>query len=148
MKNTFVAERRIEINANPERVWKVLTDPDYISQWDDVPPGFTGQLGLNSQMVWEFEDGHKTILTITAIEPNVYLKMNLFVTRWPRPAETYDIAYIYKLEGHDGQTTLQISVGDFQDLGEKASDYLSASEEFVETGGDKIKALAENNTVV
>lgn len=144
MQNSFIAERTLTINAKAEKVWIVLTNTEYISQWDDVPEGFPeAQISLNSQLVWDFEDGHKTILKITAFEPETYLKMNLYVTRWPNPADFYDIAYTYKIEEGGRQTKLTISVGDFESLGDKAKNYLEASEEFVSDGGDKIKALAE-----
>jgi hypothetical protein len=34
-------------------------------------------------------------------------------------------------------------VGDFEALGEKAADYTEASNEFLQSAGDKIKELAE-----
>lgn len=40
MKNSLIAERSLTINATPAKVWQVLTDPEYIRHWDDVPPGF------------------------------------------------------------------------------------------------------------
>lgn len=144
MKTPLIAERSLTINAAPAKVWQVLTDPEYIRHWDDVPPSFgDNRLSLNSTLQWEFEDGHRTILTVTAFEPEQRLKMNLYVTRWPNPAENYNIAYIYTLKKQKGHTLLTITVGDFEDLNEMAESYLDASDEFVQDGGDKIKALAE-----
>jgi uncharacterized protein YndB with AHSA1/START domain len=137
-------ERDIIIDAPVEKIWQVLIDPVYISQWDDVPGSFTdSRLSLGSKLVWELEDGHQSSVTVTVFEPQSELKTNLYVTRWPSPPSAYDIAYHYRIINRQNQTVLKISVGDFEALGEKAADYTEASNEFLQSAGDKIKELAE-----
>lgn len=144
MNNPHTVEREIIINAPVEKIWQVLTHTAYIRQWDDVPESFTEtQLSPGSKLQWDLGDGHQSSITVSAFEPQEYLKTSLYVTRWPSPPSAYDIAYDYRIIQRGSDTVLKIRVGDFGALGEKASNYVEASEVFVKDGGDKIKALAE-----
>lgn len=43
----------IEILASRHAVWEVLTDPDFIRLWDDVPESYAGgRLRLGSILEW------------------------------------------------------------------------------------------------
>ena len=137
-------ERDIEIDAPVEKIWQVLTDAAFISLWDDVPGSFTdSKLSLGSKLVWDLEDGHQSSITVTIFEPESELKTTLYVTRWPSPPSAYDIAYHYLIINRQNKTVLKIMVGDFEALGDKAPNYVEASEEFLQTAGDKIRELAE-----
>ena len=144
MNNSHIAEREIIINAPVEKIWQVLTDTAYIKQWDDVPESFReDHLSPGSKLQWDLGDGHQSSITVTAFEPQEYLKTSLYVTRWPSPPSAYDIAYHYRIVKRGSDILLKITVGDFEALGENAANYVEASEVFVKDGGDKIKALAE-----
>lgn len=145
MNNSHTVEREIIIDAPAGTIWQVLTDTSFIRQWDDVPESF-GEAALSpgSKLQWDLGDGHQSSVTVTAFEPQEYLKTSLYVTRWPSPPSAYDIAYHYRIIQRGGETLLKITVGDFGALGEHAANYVEASEVFVKDGGDKIKALAEN----
>ena len=137
-------ERDIPIDAPVEKIWQVLTDAAYINLWDDVPGSFTdSKLSLGSKLVWDLEDGHQSSITVTVFEPESELRTDLYVTRWPSPPSAYDIAYHYRIINRQNQTVLKITVGDFEALGDKAPNYVEASEEFLQAAGDKIKELAE-----
>lgn len=138
-----LVKKSIEINAPAETVWQVLINAEMIRQWDDLPEDFSErQIKLHSEIVWKMEE-RTTKLTITAFDPRRYLRMNLFVSTWPSPETSYDIAYSYTLTERDKITTLHIEVGDFTPLGDKKKDYYDASVEFAETASLKIKSLAE-----
>ncbi|MGN6418500.1 MAG: SRPBCC domain-containing protein [Pseudobacter sp.] len=145
MTNSYTVEREIIIDAPAATIWQVLTDTSFIKQWDDVPEGFgEATLSPGSKLQWDLGDGHQSSVTVTAFEPQEYLKTSLYVTRWPSPPSAYDIGYHYRIIQRQGVTLLKITVGDFGALGENAANYVEASEVFVKDGGDKIKTLAEN----
>jgi len=145
MANKYVVEKKININASVNKLWEVLTTADYIRQWDDLPAAFTEkQLHHGSTIAWEMEE-RTTKLTVISFEPFKELKLALYVSRWPAPESTYNIVYHYELNPNGGVTTLTIRIGDFAALGPMAQDYYDASVEFADTGGDKIKQLAEQS---
>ena len=74
----LIVKDQIEINASKEKVWEVLTNPDFIRQWDDIPENYSGgHLQLNSVIEWE---GYSKITVIEFDKPNK-LKMNLYLPK-------------------------------------------------------------------
>lgn len=130
----------IIIHASPEKVWEVLTQPDYIHQWDDVPESYAGgQLALGSVLEWE---GYSR-LTVTTCQPCQELALKMYLPRVPLDPLAYDVQYRYSLTDKQDHTVLHIEVGDFAPL-PNAESYLDATQEWIKTAGMKIKELAEN----
>lgn len=139
MADTFIVMDQIQIQASVEKVWEVLTNPEYIRQWDDLPENYNGgNLQLNSVIDWE---GH-SILTVTQLEKNRFLKINMVLPKVPLDPSQYDVSYKYTLTGNEHQTNLSFEIGDFAPL-PKPQDYLDATLEFLQTAKEKIKDLAE-----
>jgi uncharacterized protein YndB with AHSA1/START domain len=145
--NKLYVENSTQINALPARVWEVLTKPNYIREWDDVPENFTAEsLELNSEMRWH-HDGKTTSLTVTEMKPLEHLKLALQNSSWKSPSwksppPQGDIAYTYTLSKQNEKTLFTIGIGDFAKLPDGQA-YYDASIEFAETALPKIKALAE-----
>ena len=129
----------ITINAPASRVWKVLTLPNFIDQWDDIPDDF-GDRPLQMGSVIEWKGFSR--LTVTGFDPERFLKLKLYSPKWEAPPEQYDIAYSYSLAETDGHTKLSLIIGDFGVLPDGET-YQDASLEFAEEALPKIKELAE-----
>lgn len=128
---------QIAINASPEKVWEVLTQPDHIRQWDDVPESYVGgQLAPGSVLEWE---GYSRLTVTTCQE----LALKMYLPQVSLDPSAYDVQYRYGLSGGAGHTVLHIEVGDFAPL-PNAQSYLEATREWIETARQKIKELAEN----
>lgn len=137
---TLIVKDLIEINASKEKVWEVLTNPDFIKQWDDIPENYPGgHLQLNSVIEWE---GYSK-MTVTEFDKPNKLKMNLYLPKVELEAAQYDANYIYILTEKSGKTILSFEIGDYSTL-PKAKDYYDASLEWVETTKHKIKDLSEH----
>ncbi|HEY5825371.1 MAG TPA: SRPBCC domain-containing protein [Cyclobacteriaceae bacterium] len=139
MKSVIVKDQ-IEINASREEVWEVLTNPDFIKQWDELPENYSGEpLKLNSVIEWE---GYSRLI-VTEFVPASKLKLSMFLPRVALDASKYDVSYQYSLSGEDSSAVLAFEIGDFSTL-PNAQDYYDASLTFVQTAKEKIKELAEN----
>lgn len=136
---TLIVKDKIEINASKEKVWDVLTNPDFIKQWDDIPENYSGgHLQLDSIIEWE---GFSK-MTVTEIDKPNMLKMNLFLPKVELKPTQYDVNYKYVLTEINNKTILSFEIGDFSQL-PKAKDYYDASLEWVQTAKQKIKELSE-----
>ncbi|MDL5511131.1 SRPBCC domain-containing protein [Arenibacter sp. M-2] len=135
----LIVKDQTEINASKEKVWEVLTNPDFIRKWDDIPENYPGgYLKLGSIIEWE---GYSK-MTVTEFNKPSKLKMNLYLPKVELAPSAYDVNYTYFLNEENGKTTLRFEIGDFSPL-PKAKDYYDASLEWVETAKKKIKELAE-----
>lgn len=145
MTTPLIIKNQIPIQAFPSVVWKVLTQPEFIRQWDELPEGHDDQsfLETGSQILWSQPNGKVTKLTVTQAEINHLLKINLYNSYWPLRESEYNIAYLYTLESLDQGTRLIIEIGDFSALPE-GQNYFDASLEFAELASSKIKILAES----
>jgi uncharacterized protein YndB with AHSA1/START domain len=65
--------RKIVINANSEKVWKIITDINHWATWqkDISNAKLNGGLKPNSTFVWK-TGGAKIISTLHTVEPNKY----------------------------------------------------------------------------
>lgn len=136
---TLIVKDKIEINASKEKVWDVLTNPDFIKQWDDIPENYSGgHLQLNSVIEWE---GYSK-MTVTEFDKPNKLKMNLYLPKVDLEPTKYDTNYVYFLREINGKTVLSFEIGDYSQL-PKAKDYYDASLEWVQTAKQKIKTLSE-----
>jgi uncharacterized protein YndB with AHSA1/START domain len=139
-KETLIVKDKIEINASKEKVWDVLTNPDFIKLWDDIPENYSGgHLELNSVIEWE---GYSK-MTVTEFDKPNKLKMNLYLPKVELEPSQYDTNYIYFLTEINGKTILSFEIGDYSQL-PKAKDYYDASLEWIQTAKQKIKELSEN----
>lgn len=135
----FIIKDKIEINTTKDKVWDILTNPDFIKQWDDIPENYTGgHLQLYSVIEWE---GYSK-MTVTEIDKPNKLKMNLFLPNVELNPSQYDTNYIYFLSESNGKTVLSFEIGDFSQL-PKAKEYYDATLEWVQTAKEKIKQLSE-----
>jgi uncharacterized protein YndB with AHSA1/START domain len=145
MTKPLIVENEIVINASTEKVWEVLTNPEYITQWDDIPEGYdmNANLKIGSELRWEIGSGHFTTLTVTEYKPCTYLKLSLFNSMWEVSNEKNDIAYSYSVTQLDEQTTkVNVSIGDFISL-QEGKKYYDASIEFATDALSSIKQLSE-----
>lgn len=137
---TLIIKDKIEINASKERVWEVLTNPDYLKQWDELPENYSGgHLELNSVIEWE---GYSK-LTVTEMEKPDKFKMKMYLPKVDLDPLKYDTCYNYTLTGDSDKTILSFEIGDFSPL-PNPQNYFDSSLEWVQAAKQKIKELAEN----
>ena len=135
----LIVKDQIEIKASKEKVWEVLTNPDFIKQWDDLPENYPGgHLKLGSVIEW---DGYSK-MTVTEFDKTNKLKMNLYLPKVELEPTEYDTNYIYTLTEKSENTFLSFEIGDYSKL-PKGKDYYEASLEWVQTAKQKIKDLSE-----
>ncbi|HTF03971.1 MAG TPA: SRPBCC domain-containing protein [Bacteroidia bacterium] len=140
MKN-FTITDHIQIAAPKEKVWEVLTTPEFMKQWDELPENYSGgNLQLNSTIEWE---GYSK-LTVTDFKENEILKLNMYLPKLSLDPSQYDVSYTYRLTESNGITTLNFEIGDFSPLPDPQN-YMDATLEFVHGAKEKIKELAENS---
>lgn len=136
----LIVRDQIEINASKERVWEVLTNPDFIKQWDDIPESYSGgYLKSGSSIEWE---GYSK-LTVTELDTSNKLRLKMYLPKVELDASAYDVSYLYTLTEDNNKTVLNFEIGDFSQL-PKAKDYYDATIEWVQKAKQKIKELAEN----
>jgi uncharacterized protein YndB with AHSA1/START domain len=139
MASKRIVKDQIEINASRDKVWEVLTRPDYIQVWDDLPENYSGgPLQLDSVVDWE---GYST-MTVTEFDRPTYLKLNWLPVNVEGTPADFDTAYRYTLSEKSGKTILRFEVGDFSSL-PKGEDYYRATLEWLQTAKVKIKELSE-----
>ncbi|WP_096202045.1 hypothetical protein [Bacillus sp. FJAT-45350] len=65
----LVVKDEIKIEATPNKLWEVLTKPNYVSQWDELPEGYPNEdMTEGSQVIWELPNGGRSITTIIKVE--------------------------------------------------------------------------------
>lgn len=140
MAKKLIVKDQIEINATKDKVWDVLTNPNFIKQWDDIPENHSGEhLRLNSIIEWE---GYSKMVVTEYDKPNK-LKLNLYPFKVELDLLLYDVAYVYNLAEKNRTTFLNFEIGDYSSLPD-GKDYYDASLEWVQTAKQKIKELAES----
>jgi uncharacterized protein YndB with AHSA1/START domain len=113
MTEKLIVKDKIEINATKHDVWEVLTNPDYIKQWDDIPENYSGgHLQTNSVIEWE---GYSR-MTVTEFDKPNMLKLNLYPSKVDLAPSLYDASHTYSLVEKNGTTTLNFLIGDFSSL--------------------------------
>lgn len=130
---------QISINAPIHKVWDILTNPQFIKEWDDIPENYSGGLlRLNTVLEWE---GHAKMV-VTEFDELKTLKLNLFLPKVKLDPSDYDVSYQYTLT-KNGDIVLKFEIGDFSPL-PNAQDYYESTIEWLNTAKVKIKELAEN----
>lgn len=144
MSKSLVVKNNIRIDAPVTRVWEVLTKPEYIRQWDELPEDF-GDYEVHPATIIEWP-GHSRLRVID-FEINKKLRYSLYVPAWNDENFT-NVGYTYTLSSdQDGNTWLGIEIGDFALLTESVK-YYDASIEFGQTASQKIKELAEKRDIL
>lgn len=139
MNHTLIVKNYIKINATPEKVWDVLTNPRYIRQWDNLPEDF-GDEAVSAATVINWPGLSK--LSVTGYEPGRVIRYQLYADAWG-DLVIPDINYSYVIsQDENGGTWLGIEIGDFAVL-EDGSKYYEESTNFGHTASQKIKELAE-----
>ncbi|MCW7469127.1 SRPBCC family protein [Leptospira kanakyensis] len=130
---------QISINASIHKVWDILTNPQFIKEWDDIPENYSGgSLTLNTVVEWE---GHARMV-VTGFDELKTLKLNLYLPKVKLDPSDYDVCYQYTLTKEE-ETVLKFEIGDFSPLPD-AQDYYESTIEWLNTAKAKIKELAEN----
>lgn len=138
----LIVEKSVHIHAPVAKVWEVLTKPEFIRKWDDLPQDFGDEpLEKGDAIEWMI-GGKVTTLTVTALDSQKLLRMALHNSDWSEEIAHDEIGYLYVLSDVHGDTELEIIIGDFEKLAD-AQSYHDASVEFAETAAQKIKELAE-----
>lgn len=141
--DSYLTTESVLIPSAPLRVWKVLTETEYIKQWDEIPEDndIGSQLSLGSTLLWVLSDGQYSKLTVTEMIYQERIKLNLYVSHWPMNEELYDISYTYTLQPQETGTLVTLNIGDFGPL-EEAPTYHQASDHFAKNVLDKISQIA------
>lgn len=129
------------INARPERVFAVLTTPEYIKQWFPAPAPFVDpRVGGDYGFGFSFEVDGETInpppMKILAFEPNRMLSISW--PDWRMDPTVPDQTVTWRLEDLDGKTRLTLEHTGFSRFTD-VSDYPFGWREFME----KITAVAQ-----
>lgn len=144
MEKELIVKNNIRIDAPVTRVWEVLTKPEYIRLWDNLPEDF-GDYEIHPATIIEYPGAAK--LSVIEFELNKRLRYALFVPTWEQE-DVNNIGYTYTLSVDDnGFTWLGIEVGDFAILTE-GDRYYNESVTFGETASQRIKELAERKEIL
>lgn len=139
MSKSLIVKNNIRINAPVTTVWEVLTKPQYIRQWDDLPEDF-GDYDIHPATIIEWPGYSK--LSVVEFELNKSLRYSLFVPAW-KEHDVTNVGYTYSLSADEnGYTWLGIEIGDFALITE-GDKYYDESFTFGETASKKIKEIAE-----
>ena len=141
MSKSLIVKHSTRIDAPLNRVWEVLTKPQYIRQWDELPEDF-GDYEISPATIIEWPGYSK--LSVVEFELNKKLRYSLYVPAWNDESIT-NIVYTYTLSVDDnGYTWLTVEIGDFAILNE-GDKYYDESFTFGQTASQKIKELAESH---
>jgi uncharacterized protein YndB with AHSA1/START domain len=143
-----VYSQSIHINALPDTVWMVLTNPDKIEQY---------MYGCRMERPWEEghpvefminKDGEQLLVVkgwTVKVEPPFYLEYTVF----PAQSKTIEdtsanyLSVCYTLTVHGNESDLTVTQKDFTNVAEGENRYNSVVKGWPETL-EKIKAIAEN----
>lgn len=144
MDHNLIVKNYIQIDATPEKVWDVLTDPRYIRQWDELPEDF-GDDAINASTEIDFVGYSK--MKVSSFEPGKVVRYALHISDYTLQAIA-DATYSYEVNvDENGKTWLKIEIGDFSVLFEDGKLY-DESVIFSKTASQKIKELAEQETPI
>lgn len=142
MDHNLIVKNYIQIDATPEKVWDVLTDPRYIRQWDELPEDF-GDDAINASTEIDFVGYSK--MKVSSFEPGKVVRYALHISDYTLQAIP-DATYSYEVNvDENGKTWLKIKIGNFSVLFEDGKLY-DESVTFGKTASQKIKELAEQDT--
>ena len=111
MTKTFVAEKRVSIDAPREAVWQALTDPEKVKEYMHGTTIAT-DWKVGSPITWSGEWKGKSYQDkgeVLAFEPEKVLSTTYWSSmsgKEDKPENYYNVTYT--LEGNDGRTTLTL----------------------------------------
>jgi uncharacterized protein YndB with AHSA1/START domain/DNA-binding transcriptional ArsR family regulator len=136
----------IFINAEPERVWRAITDGDETVQYY-YGTRVKSDWKVGSRISYDNDDG--TVAAdgeVIAIDPPTRLEMT-FIARWDPEAEANPVRHIWELEASDGATKLTVTTRGLKRDSAQAADFgsgivyiVSGLKTFVEGGRTVVPA--------
>lgn len=142
MNHNLIVKNHIQIDATPERVWDVLTNPKYIRQWNELPEDF-GDDAVNAATEIDFPGYSR--MKVSTFEPGKVIRYSMHISDFTLQAVP-DAVYTYEISvDENGRTWLKIEIGEFAVLLEDGKLY-EESTIFGKTASQKIKELAEQDT--
>lgn len=142
MNHNLIIKNYIQIDATPEKVWDVLTDPKYIRQWDELPEDF-GDDAINASSEIDFPGFSR--MKVSTFEPGKVIRYAMHISDFTLQAIP-DAVYSYEVSvDENGKTWLKIEISNFSVLFEDGKLY-DESVIFGKTASEKIKELAEQDT--
>lgn len=139
----LVVKEEVFIDASAQSVWTVLTDPQYVAQWDELPEDYPSEpMKKGSEVVWDLPNGEQSITRLTTVLPEEELMIDLINTVWTEKPAEGTVGYHFMLSEENNKTKLTLEIGDFS-LIPKGQEYYEASVEFAEEATVIIKKLAE-----
>ncbi len=150
MEDLFV-QKSIEMNAPIEKVWKVLTEPEFTTQW--IKKGWEAAGGESmtissdwkpgSEVQWKNKDGAVLVKgNVTALNPYRLIRFTMFDVNSKGEFAVSDDGITYELAEHGDTTRLNVRQGDFSVMKE-AKKYYEQTNKIWEGALAAIKALAE-----
>ena len=110
MNHNLIIKNYIQIDATPEKVWDVLTDPKYIRQWDELPEDF-GDEAVNAATEIDFPGYSR--MKVSAFESGKVIRYAMHISDFTLQAIP-DAVYSYQISvDENGKTWLRIEIGDF-----------------------------------
>jgi uncharacterized protein YndB with AHSA1/START domain len=144
MTEQLIVRDEILIEANSQKVWEVLTKPQYVAEWDELPENYPNEdMTEGSKVIWDLPNGGQSITKIIRAVVQKELKIALNVSNWEVKPNEGDVAYNYQLKEKGDSTLLRIEIGDFS-LIKDGKMYYDASVEFASNSKQIIKKLSEN----
>jgi uncharacterized protein YndB with AHSA1/START domain len=141
----LVVKKSIEVNAPASKVWEVVSSPGAWKRWMLVVPEVEGDghLKLGSKVLWKDEHGKAYLTgTVTALEANQRLVLDLQDVSWTRKAEPGEVTYALTLLEANGRTSVAFALGDLS-IDPEAKQWYDAYAESQEL--EVIKEMAESS---
>ena len=145
----LIVDQSIKIKAPTNKVWDVLTKPEFTNQWTKYFGDFHGKLEsdwkLGSPVLWTENDGHVVVEgEVSAVYAGKMLRFTVFDSQMPRPMTSETDGITYTLVGNNGDTLLSVRQGDFGSL-VNGKAYYDATVDTWNKVLPKVKELAEKN---
>lgn len=113
-------EREIHIDATPDVVYDVITQPEHIAQWWGFDASFPATTGGDGRMTRQRRDGSGTLVVpVSVVEADAPRR---FVFRWVHPEgepATPENSFLvtFDLVPADGGTLLRLTEAGFREIG-------------------------------
>lgn len=115
MRKQLVVKKTRTINATPDEIWEILTNPKYYDNWMYVPGQVPGgkQIQLGSKIQW-INDKNVVYLEGEVIEfvPNKKLVISLQDINWPKYAQKGSVTYEFHLTKVENGTRIKFYFDD------------------------------------
>lgn len=117
-------EREIHIDATPEVVYEVITEPEHIARWWGFDAAFAGRPGSEGRMTRDRRDGRGSLdVQVFVVEADPPRR---FVFRWVHPegqpaTPQNSLLVTFELEPAEGGTLLRLTEAGFREIGWEAA---------------------------